>query len=312
MIRDRFGRPVTGLRISVTEKCNLDCFYCHREGCLESRREMTADEVGKVVEVSREFGVRKIKLTGGEPLLRDDIVDVVRAVAGAGIGEVSMTTNGVLLSGVAHELAEAGLDRVNISLDTLDPRTFHKITGNGSVSDVFAGIDAALDAGLSPVKLNMVLLAGLNDHEVESMIAYTSKRGIVLQIIELLDTDGRVFSTYHRDLDDIERGLRSQAAAVRTRCWMQARKKYILQGGEVEVVRPMHNSEFCMHCTRLRLTADGYLKPCLMRNDNLVDVLSLVKTDDLDEARKAFAEAIARREPYFKGVAREARISGRV
>lgn len=312
VVRDRFGRLVTGLRISVTDECNLNCFYCHREGCTASFCEMTADEIGKIVGVATEFGVRKIKLTGGEPLLREDIVDVVAAVTRPSIGEVSMTTNGTLLAEVAHELAEAGLTRINISLDTLDPKTFHRITSNGSISNVFAGIDAAIDAGLRPVKLNMVLLAGLNEHEVESMMAYTSNRGIVLQIIELLDTDGGVFSTYHRGLDDIERGLRSRAVAVRTRRSMQARKKYILPGGEVEVVRPMHNSEFCMHCTRLRLTPDGHLKPCLMRNDNLVDLLSPIRADDLEGVRKAFAESIARREPYFKGVAREVRISGRV
>ncbi len=312
MVKDNFGRPVTGLRISVTDECNLNCFYCHHEGCPASSHEMTADEIGKIIRVATEFGIRKIKLTGGEPLLRKDIVGVVAAAARPSIDEVSMTTNGILLAGVAHELAEAGLTRVNISLDTLDPKTFHRITGNGSISNVFAGIDAAIDAGLKPVKLNMVLLADLNEHEVKTMMTYASKRGIILQIIELLDTNGGVFPAYHRGLDDIEQGLRSQAVAVRTRRSMQARKKYILQRGEVEVVRPMHNSKFCMHCTRLRLTPDGYLKPCLMRNDNLVDLLSPISTGDLETARKAFAEAIARREPYFKGVPREICVHARV
>jgi cyclic pyranopterin phosphate synthase len=273
---------------------------------------MAPEEIGKIVGVATEFGVRKIKLTGGEPLLRKDIADVVAEASRPGIREVSMTTNGTLLADAAQELAEAGLTRVNISLDTLNPETFVRITGCDFLQDVLAGIDTAIDAGLRPVKLNMVLLAGINEHEVEHMMAYASERGAVLQIIELLDTNGGDLSAYHLGLDDIERSLCSQAIAVRTRRWMQARKKYILPGVEVEVVRPMHNSEFCMHCTRLRLTPDGYLKPCLMRNDNLVDLLSPISSGDLEGARRAFAEAIVRREPYYRGGIREICIHGRV
>ncbi len=308
-MRDRFGRSLTGLRVSVTEECNLNCFYCHREGCPSSSRQMTAGELGKIVELAAEFGVRKIKLTGGEPLLREDIVEVIAAAAKPKIEEVSLTTNGTLLAGIADELAAAGLNRVNISLDTLDEATYERITGRGLLREVLGGIDAALDAGLAPVKLNMVLLAGVNEQEVERMIAYTSKRGIILQLIELLEVDGKNFTNYHCDLDDVEQSLRERAVAVRTRRSMQARRKYILPGGEVEVVKPMHNSEFCAHCTRLRLIPDGHLKPCLMRNDNLVDLLPHISTGDLEGARKAFAEAIARREPYFKGALREIRVS---
>ncbi len=307
---DRFGRPLTGLRISVTEECNLNCFYCHHEGCQSSPREMTADEIGEVVELATGFWVKKVKLTGGEPLLRKDIVDVVAAVAKPGIEEVSMTTNGTLLAGIAGELASAGLTRVNLSLDTLDEATYGKITGKHLLRDALEGIDAALEAELKPVKLNMVLLAGVNEREVERMIAYSSGRGIILQLIELLELGDGNFSAYHCGLDGVERGLEARAVAVRTRRSMQARKKYILPGGEVEIVKPMHNSEFCMHCTRLRLTPDGFLKPCLMRNDNLVDLLSPIRGEDLEGARKAFAEAIARREPYFK-VAREVCVHGR-
>jgi len=266
---------------------------------------MSAGEIGKIVQLAKEFGMRKVKLTGGEPLLRKDITEIVTAVATAGMEEVSMTTNGTLLTKIAAELADAGLNRINVSLDTLDETTYKRITGRKLLHKVFEGIDAALAAGLTPVKLNMVLLAGINEHEVERMITYTSERGIILQLIELLDAGGKNFTTYHRDLDDIEQSLRERALAVRTRRSMQARRKYILPGGEVEVVKPMHNSEFCMHCTRLRLTPDGHLKPCLMRNDNLVDLLPHIGAGDLEGARKAFAEAIARREPYFKGAASE-------
>jgi cyclic pyranopterin phosphate synthase len=251
-------------------------------------------------------------ITGGEPLLRKDIKEIVTAVTAAGMEEVSMTTNGTLLAKIAAELADAGLNRVNISLDTLDETTYKRITGRMLLQEVFEGIDAALAAGLTPVKLNMVLLAGINEHEVERMINYTSGRGIILQLIELLDAGGKNFTIYHRDLDNIEQSLRERAVAVRTRRLMQARRRYILPDGEVEVVKPMHNSEFCMHCTRLRLTPDGFLKPCLMRNDNLVDILSPISAGDLEGARRAFAEAIARREPYFRGAALETCVHGRV
>jgi cyclic pyranopterin phosphate synthase len=261
---------------------------------------MSVEDIGKIVRLATEFGVQKIKLTGGEPLLRKDIVDVVKAVNDAGVKEISMTTNGVLLAGLARELAKAGLTRVNISLDTLDPKTFSKITGNGSLQKVMAGMEAAIDAGLDPVKLNMVMLAGLNEGEVEKIMTYASEHGAVLQLIELLDTNGGDFKRYHRGLQDIEKELSARATSIQTRRSMHARKKYILPNGEVEVVRPMHNTEFCSHCTRLRLTADGRLKPCLMRNDNLVDLLTHIRTGDIKGARNAFTEAIARREPYFK------------
>jgi cyclic pyranopterin phosphate synthase len=305
MLIDRYGRSINGLRISVTENCNFSCFYCHREGCPDSSREMTPDEIGDIIRIVSGFGVEKIKITGGEPLLRDDIVDVVAASIQPGIKEVSMTTNGVFLPDKAQELSEAGLSRVNISLDTLDAEKFSKITGTDSLPRVLEGIEAALEARLVPVKLNMVVLRGINEKEVDRMIDFASERGMILQLIELVDLNGEDFQAHHMALDEIERDLAARAVAVRTRRLMQSRKRYLLPRGEVEVVRPMHNTKFCAHCHRLRLTPDGYLKPCLMRNDNLVDILSHVRAGNLDGARKAFVEAVERREPYFKRAAQE-------
>lgn len=297
---DRYGRTINGLRISVTENCNFNCFYCHREGCPESSREMSPDEIGSIVKIASEFGVEKVKITGGEPLLRDDIVEIVAASIKPGIREVSMTTNGTMLSDKAQELAEAGLDRVNISLDTLDAEKFVRITHNGSLEKVLEGINAALEAKLVPIKLNMVLLKGVNEDEVDRMISFAGERGMILQLIELVDLNGEDFKEHHLALDEIERALAAKATAIRTRRLMQSRKRYLLPNGEVEVVRPMHNTRFCAHCHRLRLTPDGYLKPCLMRNDNLVDILSFVRAGDIEGAKRAFVEAVWRREPYFK------------
>jgi cyclic pyranopterin phosphate synthase len=265
-------------------------------------REMSADEIGRIVEIAAEFGVKRVKFTGGEPLLRHDIADVVAAVARAPIEEISMSTNGTLLADASHELADAGLARVNISLDTLDPETYAIITGKQLLADALSGLDAALDAGLKPVKLNMVVLSGVNEGEIVQMIDHVSKKGAILQLIELLEMpdNGQNFNRHHFDLSDVERWLGERATAIQTRHSMHARKKYLLPEGEVEVVRSMHNSEFCMHCTRLRLTPDGYLKTCLMSNDGLVDVLSHVREGAIDRARTAFKEAVLRREPYFK------------
>lgn len=260
---------------------------------------MRAREIGQIVNLASEFRIKKIKLTGGEPLLRDDIVEIIEAIAESNPEEISMTTNGTLLAKIAPELADAGLDRVNISLDTLDETTYERITGKRLLHEVLKGIDAAIASDLKPVKLNMVLLEGVNVHEVERMMAYAFERGIILQLIRLLEVGGKNFvSSSH--FEHLEQNLRKRALSIRVRHSMQARKKYILPEGEVEVVKPVHNSEFCMHCTRLRLTPDGYLKPCLMRNDNLVDLLSHIRGGNFEGARRAFIEAIARREPHFK------------
>lgn len=303
-MRDRFGRPVRSLRISVTNVCNLRCVYCHREGQDRGNRQMTAGEIGEIVRVGSEFGISKIKLTGGEPLMRDDLEEIVAAVTQPGIEEVSMVTNGVKLAERARGLARAGLKRVNVSLDTLDPRLYAKLTGVKALDRVLAGIEAALDAHLVPLKLNMLVLKGVNEREVGRMIEFTRRKGVMLQLLELIrlpDSPPWVYDHFHFDLRSLEQEFESVALEVRTRNEMQARRVYRLEGGEVEVVRPMHNSEFCAHCTRLRLTHDGYLKPCLMRNDNLVDVLSPLREGDGDGVREAFRRAVELREPYFKG-----------
>lgn len=269
---------------------------------MEGDREMTPSEIGEIVQIGTEFGIEKVKLTGGEPLVRSDIVEIVSAVNQLPINDVSMTTNGTMLAEKAGELKKAGLDRINISLDTLNPEVYKKITGEPKLGQVLEGVDAALNAGLWPVKLNMIILKGVNDHEVEQVMKYSLDHGTILQIIELLQTPDTadIYEKYHVSLDSIEQSLKEQADGVKTRWLMQARRKYLINGGEVEIVNPMHNSEFCAHCTRLRLTPDGYLKPCLMRNDNLVDILTPVRSGDGEAVREAFREAIARREPYFK------------
>jgi cyclic pyranopterin phosphate synthase len=204
-----------------------------------------------------------------------------------------MTTNGILLADRALSLAEAGLDRVNVSLDSLNPATFRSITGagEGDLERVIEGIDAAKDAGLQPIKMNVVVLKK-NEGEIPGLIEFCRQKGLILQLIELLDLRGLGISG---DIEGLERGLRANAERVVTR-EMHRRKKYFLKGAEVEVVRPMDNTEFCANCTRLRVTSDGRIKPCLLRSDNLVRIDSC----SCDRIKELLEVANARREPYFR------------
>ncbi len=290
-LRDSYGRPVTNLRISLTSRCNLSCIYCHAEGEKNPESEMSADEIIAIMEIATKFGIKSIKFTGGEPLIRPDILKIIRA-APKGI-ECSITTNGILLSGMAADLKAAGLRRVNVSLDSLNPETYRQITGNDRLSDVLAGIDGALRVGLTPVKLNMVVLQGINDNEIDDFLAYVrNNRNLVLQLIELMHFNN---CDYHGDLNSVEDSLAARSEQILTRR-MHHRKKYCLDGAEVEVVRPLHNTEFCAFCNRLRVTSDGKLKPCLLRTDNHVTIRGKKGA----ELEALFQDAVARREPFFK------------
>ncbi len=308
-MKDRFGRPVKSIRVSVTEDCNLNCFYCHREGEWHRHRsEMTPEEIERILKIARELDIRKVKFTGGEPLVRGDIVEIVQRSAPLMDRDISLTTNGTLLSKYAYDLKEAGLHRVNVSLDTLDPEKYKKITRKDMLKDVINGIHTAVDAGLNPVKLNMVLLRGINEDEIEDMIRFSAESKTILQIIELEapveKEQTEFFRKYHVNPKFIEEHLEKIAEEIRYN-ELHRRKRFIFnfkgKRAEVEIVRPMHNTEFCMYCTRIRLTSDGKLKPCLLRNDNLVDILTPLRNGaSNDELREIFVEAIMRREPYWK------------
>lgn len=300
---DRFSRPLTSMRISITQRCNLSCIYCHREGIFEKAAvEMTPEEISRIVAVCAKNEVRKVKITGGEPLLRSDVCEIVEKISGIhGIKDISMTTNGVLLEEYAHELKKAGLNRINVSLDTLKPEVFSMITGGGNLKQVMAGIDEAIKVGLKPVKLNMVVMRGINEKEVRDLVKRYSREDVVLQLIELMNTDDGFFEKHFYDLDEIEREFEGEAKKVEVRKFMQGRKKYVLNGAQVEIVKPMHNTEFCASCTRIRITADGKFKPCLMRSDNLVDFLApMRKGAGEEELEELLKEAMEKREPYFK------------
>jgi cyclic pyranopterin phosphate synthase len=305
---DNCGRPTLNLRVSLTQCCNLHCPYCHREGQTPSLdlREMTAIEVERIVRIAVDLGIRQVKLTGGEPLLRSDIFEIVSGLARIdGIRDLSMTTNGTRLSILAESLKEAGLMRVNINLPTLNEKRYNELNG-GNLKDALAGVGAAVKAGLHPVKLNMLVLRSVNEHEIANMMDFAGKSDVILQLLELEPVNVRdlYYRQYHCRLDSVEEELKKRALDCKVRGDMQSRHLYSLPDGlKVEIVHPIENSEFCARCTRLRVTSDGYLKPCLMVKDNLVDVLtSMRKGANDDELKELFMAAVKRRQPYYRGL----------
>jgi len=298
-------RAVKSLRISVTESCNLNCFFCHREWNPPSSNHMGLSEVRKIVEVASSLGVENVKITGGEPLMREDVARMVRAISPL-VGEVSLVTNGVLLGKYAPDLKDAGLSRVNVNLPSLVSSKYGWITGGGDVSKVLNGINAALEAGLNPVKINMVVLRGVNEEDVGEMLDYACSIGAVLQLIELqpIPGDEQVFKKFHVDLDDIEKSIASESTGkMLNRTGQRPIYRLSRNCGEVlvEIVSPSGNPEFCSRCSKLRVTCDGRLKPCLLRNDNLVDIVGLIRSGADDDAlKKRFMEAVALKKPYWE------------
>ena len=247
---DRYNRAITYLRISVTDRCNLRCRYCMPDGEISQipqRKLLSFHEITEIVRTGSELGIRKIRLTGGEPLVRKNLPELVRMIRNIPeIEEITMTTNGVLLERFANELKQAGLDRVNISLDTLDPEKYHRITRIGTLQDVYRGIDAAIKAGLNPVKINFVRIPGVNEEDEVTVREFCKKKGLQFRAIRQMNLATGEF--------------------------------YPVEGG---------NGGVCAVCNRLRLTADGFLKPCLYS-----DVGISVRETGIKEA---FQKVVARK-----------------
>ena len=300
---DKYERPIVSLRITLTNRCNVNCLYCHHDGMVKSRDEMTSDELYTICKIAKKLGVKKIRLSGGEPLLKKDIVEIVEKIASLNFKDISMTTNGILLEKYAQDLKDAGLDRVNVSLDTLDRKTFEFITKKDYLEDAKRGIIKAVEVGLYPVKINMVIMKDINQNEIDDMFEFCKEHDIVLQLIELIESencdDDKFSADYHYKLDDIESELADIADEVHERKFMQGRKKYYIDGGEIEVVKPVDNASFCAKCSRLRITPDGKIKPCLLRNDNLVELISHVRNGESEEKlEEIFINGINNREPF--------------
>jgi cyclic pyranopterin phosphate synthase len=304
MLADDFGREVTGVRVSLTDRCNFDCVYCHNEGLGDTRgpmepqdEEMSTDDVVRFLEVAAEFGVDSVKFTGGEPMLREDLEEIIRRTPDS--MEVSMTTNGTYLPGRANVLKEAGLERVNVSQDALDSEAFAEITKSGAYDRVIEGVEAALDAGLAPVKLNMVVFEHTAGY-VEGMVDHVAENdGLQLQLIEYMpELTGK--PEWNIDIQRVHDWLEEKADRVEHR-EMHDRKRYWVnersdgEGGMVEIVDPVENPTFCANCHRVRVTHQGYLKGCLNRNDDLRSMGEMTR----EEIRETFRETVANRVPYY-------------
>ena len=304
-LADTYGRPVNYLRISLTQRCNHACFFCHSEGEESADAEMTPSEIERLVQLAVNHGVTKVKLTGGEPLLRDDILEIINRISPL-VQDLSITTNGTRLESMALDLKKAGLNRVNVSLHSLDSMIFREVTGSTSLPTVIRGIAKAVEVGLTPLKINMTLLKKLNEFEIHSMLEFAAETGAILQLIELQDvpTDpANNLGAYRVDLALLEKHFEQIATDIVQRT-LHGRKHYTIQLSHdtvvVEIIRSMHNSNFCRFCSRLRVTSDGKLKPCLYRNDNLVPIRSFLSNYKNDtELLQAYKAAVSVREPYW-------------
>ncbi len=280
MLQDKYGRQITYLRISVTDRCNFRCVYCMPVDGIPWQSHaaiMHYEEIVEVARVAASQGVSEVRLTGGEPLVRQDLPELVRLISAVhGIQDISMTTNGILLDKLAAPLAQAGLKRVNISLDTLDPEKYTRITRGGSLIRFWDGLHAAEMAGLNPIKLNVVAMRGVNDDELVDLArlslehdwqvrfieimpirnqeswgsGFPSPESVYLSIQEML----KIFEPY--GLQPVEHAVGSGPA-----------REYRLQGaaGTIGFISPL-GERFCDCCNRLRLTADGFLRPCLLKD----------------------------------------------
>lgn len=268
-MHDTCGRKIDYLRISVTDLCNLRCKYCIPEKGVPLKQHediLSFEEIERVVREAAALGVTKVRITGGEPLVRRGIAELVRMVAAVpGIRDIALTTNGVLLAGQAPVLKAAGLHRVNISLDTLDAEKYREITRGGDLEQVLAGIRAAREAGLTPIKINAVLIGGFNDMEIEKFVDLTRLEAMDVRFIELMPIgEASGWSSEHFISNDtvLQRIPDLSPVAVQDR--QSPARYYALPGalGKVGLINPI-SSHFCAACNRLRLTADGKLKPCL-------------------------------------------------
>ena len=288
---DTYGRQITYLRLSVTDRCNLRCRYCMPEdGVCKKRHEdmLTQEEMVMVIRAAAALGISKLRITGGEPLVKTNIVDLCREASKVdGIREICLTTNGILLPKLAAPLRHAGVNRLNISLDTLDADKFRYITRVGELSDALAGIEAALDCGFDKIKINSVLIGGFNDDEIASLAELTRRYPVDVRFIELMpmydsgDFGPEAFIPYTvvtECLPELE-PLPTDGGVARL---------YRLPDslGNIGLISPV-SAHFCADCNRIRITADGKIKPCLHSSDEIS-----IKGQDYDGMLETIRSAI--------------------
>lgn len=300
-LRDRFNRKINYLRVSVTDLCNLRCVYCIGPNGVQRRTHdeiLSFEEIVRMIRLAVAEGISRVRLTGGEPLVRRGIVDLVRMISAIdGIRDLSLTTNGLLLGRYARKLKDAGLDRVNVSIDSLCAKTFGAITGGGALDKALTGIEAAEAAGLTPMKLNIVLLSGVNVDEVLNFARLTFDHPWTVRFIEYMQTEpvGNV-SYYVSTLKARKKIEETFGALVPIEPWHSngPLRKYRLAraSGTIGFISAVSHS-FCRWCNRLRLTSQGTLRACLVEGGE-VDVRSILRSGGTDEnVREAFRTCVS-------------------
>jgi cyclic pyranopterin phosphate synthase len=302
-LSDSFQRPINYLRISVTDRCNLRCIYCMPEGGVDLMSHndiLSYEEIYTVAQVAAGMGINKIRLTGGEPLIRLGLPELVRMLSGIeAIDEITMTTNGILLACYAQELKDAGLSRVNISLDTLKPERFSLITRCGRLEDTLEGIKAAHAAGLEPVKINVVVLAGVNDDEIVDFAEKTVKDGWHVRFIEHMPVNGDESAKLNFvSVADMKRLIDplGKMEPFRHNAGNGPAKYFRLPDatGTIGFITPI-TEHFCFQCNRVRLTADGKIRPCLLSEDEIDLREALRNGASPAELKPLIEQAIARK-----------------
>lgn len=299
---DAFGRTIDYLRISVTDRCNERCLYCRPRqyaGWNGSGEGLSDEDLLRIVRVAAGLGFRKFRITGGEPLLRPGLVELVRQMARIpGVQCIGLSTNGVKLAPVASALRQAGLRTVNISLDALDPALYRRITG-GTLAPVLAGIQAAVEAGFERVKLNTVLMRRINEQEIWPLIRFSAERQLPLRLIELMPLTSRDVLTPENFLsvEEVMERLRQQdelVPAPEARLGHGPARYYRLArtGAIVGFIGAMTQAHFCDSCNKMRLTADGRLRPCLGHHDE-INLHEALRASDDEPLRQLFRRALA-------------------
>ena len=304
---DPFGRRIDYIRVSVTDRCNYRCFYCMPPEGIKGGKQsefLTYEEMTRIIRLFSELGVRKVRFTGGEPLVRRNVINLIEQVGTLqGLTDLSLSTNAHLLGKHARALKEAGLDRVNISIDSLDPEIFSKITRGGDLDVVIKGIDAALEADLRPVKLNMVVMKGINDHEIEAMLDFVHGRGANLRFIETMPigSSGQESVAHYYAAEHILERVRNHYGAelipVKGDTGAGPAKYYKTADGMMQVgIITAMSQHFCEGCNRVRLGSKGELLLCLGQNDS-VSLRDPLRDGYSDEEMKQFIRAAIDKKP---------------
>lgn len=296
-MEDSYERKIDYLRVSVTDRCNLRCFYCMPQEGVEwkdSSEILRYEEMELIIQAAVNAGIRKVRITGGEPLVRKNVVSFIEYISKMPeIEDISMTTNGFYLADKLPALKKAGLKRVNISLDTLNSTNFEKITGRSGLDKVLAAIELALELGLYPVKVNMVLLKGINEDDALRLASWTKEKDIDVRYIELMPLGG-AGKEYFLPVQVIEERLNSLGKLID--CQEKGNgpalyKKFSGAAGKIGFISPLSN-HFCHRCNRMRLTADGKLKPCLISPVE-VDIKSALRQGaSVEELTEIFKQAV--------------------